>query len=93
MIAPASSPSPWKVLTLEVYAPKMTKSPNKRGRPPAVVPKPKKLERTVAYLDEERLRQLEELVAFSGSNTSKAIAQAISFHHASMKKEWPNNFS
>lgn len=70
----------------------MTKSPNKRGRPPAVVQKAK-LERTVAYLDNERLRQLRELVAFSGSNNSKAIAQAISFHHASMKKEWPNNFT
>lgn len=66
----------------------------KVGRPPATNPKPKP-KAVVAYLDAERVRQLEEIVAFTGGgrNSSRAIAAAISFHHAHLKKEWPNDFS
>lgn len=66
----------------------------KPGRPPSANPKPKP-KATVAYLDAERLRQLEEIVAFTGGgrNNSRAISQAISFHHAHLKKEWPNDFT
>lgn len=70
----------------------MTTRTSKRGRPPTVTPKPK-LKRTVAYLDDERLRQLAELVRFDGSNDSRAMAQSISFRHAHLKKEWPNDFT
>lgn len=64
----------------------------KRGRPPETKPKLKTTV-TLSYLDEERLRQLDELVRFYGSNKSKTIGQAISFTHAHMKKEWPDNFT
>lgn len=70
----------------------MTTTKKKPGRPPSNQPKPKP-KATQAYLDDERLRQLEQLVKFHGSNNSKAIGQAISFMHAHLKKEWPDAFN
>lgn len=64
----------------------------KPGRPPSTNPKPKP-KATQAYLDKERLRQLAEIVRFNGSNSSKTVSQAISFYHAHLKREWPNDFT
>ena len=49
--------------------------------------------RVPAYLDAERVRQLAELKRRNGGSDSAAIGQAISFHHAHLKKEWPNDFT
>lgn len=70
----------------------MTTVKRKPGRPPSTKPKAKP-RATQAYLDDERLRQLAEIVNFEGSNNSKAISQAISFRHAHLKKEWPDKFN
>jgi hypothetical protein len=69
-------------------------TPNpRRGRPPGKTG-PATCER--AYLDALRRRQLAELVAFHRQRgrvtKSSAIAEAISFHHAHLKKENPDAF-
>lgn len=62
----------------------------KPGRPKKTTPKRKALP---VYLDTDRQRQLAEIAKFNGSSGSAAISQAISFHHAHLKKDWPSDFS
>lgn len=68
----------------------MTTRKKKPGRPPRTSPKPKA---SVVYLDQDRQRQLAQIVKRNGGSHSAAIGQAISFHHAHLKREWPDDFS
>lgn len=52
-----------------------------------------KTSRITAYFDETRMKQLEEIRKKFGGSDSSTIAQAISFHHGHLKKEWPDEFS
>jgi hypothetical protein len=45
------------------------------------------------YLDAERRRQLEQIQRRIGGTVSGAAVAAISHYHATLKKEWPDDFN
>jgi hypothetical protein len=62
----------------------------RRGRPP----KPRhQLTRIGVNLDEERVRQLNELKQHIFGSNSVVLATLIATVHAQKKKEWPNDFN